>query len=74
VAEFRQVILNAPNMVRVDRLDVVVVGRRMWLVSADVVLAATLSASQAIDTLDAVRSRLRDNPGTVHVYLTPIRA
>lgn len=42
--------------------------------TADVVLAATLSASQAIDTLDAVRSRVRDNPGIAHVYLTPIRA
>ncbi len=73
VDEFRQVMLAVPELERLDRLDVVVVGSRMWLITADVVLAGGLTAEQAVDVLNDVRSRLRKNAGVAHVFLTPVR-
>lgn len=69
---FRQIFLDRPDVVRVDRLDVVVVGPRMWLITADVALVATLRATEVIGTLDDLRLRLHEDPGVVRVYLTPI--
>jgi cation diffusion facilitator family transporter len=74
VDDFRQVMLAAPHLDRIDRLVVLVVGPRTWLITADVVIAETLSTGQALDALNDVRSRLRENPGVTHVYLTPVRA
>jgi cation diffusion facilitator family transporter len=72
-AGIRQVFEDTPDLERIARLDVVVVGPRMWLVTADVALSATQTAVQVVDTLDDLRSRLRQDPGVTHVYLTPIR-
>jgi cation diffusion facilitator family transporter len=73
VAEVRQVITDTPDVERLGRLDVVVIGPRMWLVTADLVLTPTLTGSGVAATLDQARIRLRERPGVVHVYLTPIR-
>jgi divalent metal cation (Fe/Co/Zn/Cd) transporter len=73
MAEVRQVIMDTPDVERLGRFDVVV-GPRMWLVTADVVLTQTLSGSGMTATLDRARIRLRQRPGVVHVYLTPIRS
>jgi cation diffusion facilitator family transporter len=74
MAEFRQVILDTPDVECLGRLDVVVIGPRMWLITADVVLTPTLTGSGVAATLDRARIRLRQRPGVVHVYLTPIRS
>lgn len=74
MAEVRQVIMDTPDVERLGRLDVVVIGPRMWLVTADVVLTQTLTGSGVAATLDQARTRLRERPGVVHVYLTPIRS
>lgn len=70
---FRRVITDTRNLERVARLDVLVVGPRMWLITADVVLADTLSSAEAFDTLRDIRTRLADDPGVTRVYLTPVR-
>jgi hypothetical protein len=46
----------------------------MWLITADVVLADTLSSAEAFDILHDIRIRLADDPGVTRVYLTPVRA
>jgi divalent metal cation (Fe/Co/Zn/Cd) transporter len=74
VAEVRQVIMDTPDVEHVGRLDVVVIGPRMWLVTADVVLTQTLTGTGIATTLDHARIRLRERPGVRHVYLTPIRS
>jgi cation diffusion facilitator family transporter len=71
---FRRVITDTRNLERIARLDVLVVGPRMWLITADVVLADTLSSAEAFDTLRDIRIRLSDDPGVTRVYLTPVRA
>jgi cation diffusion facilitator family transporter len=70
---FRRVITDTVNLEQIARLDVLVVGPRMWLITADVVLADTLSAAEAFDTLRDIRTRLADDPGVTQVYLTPVR-
>jgi cation diffusion facilitator family transporter len=70
---FRRVITDTVNLEQIARLDVLVVGPRMWLITADVVLADTLSAAEAFDTLHDIRTRLADDPGVTRVYLTPVR-
>ena len=74
VDSFRQVIIEARDVDRVARLDVLVVGPRMWLITADVVLADTLTAAEAFNRLGDIRARLADDPGVMRVYLTPVPA
>lgn len=71
---FRQVIIETPDLERIARLDVLVVGPRMWLITADVVLAEALTAVEAFDRLRGIRARLAKDPGVMRVYLTPVRA
>jgi cation diffusion facilitator family transporter len=71
---FRRVITDTRHLERIARLDVLVVGPRMWLITADVVLADTLSSAEAFDILHDIRIRLADDPGVTRVYLTPVRA
>jgi cation diffusion facilitator family transporter len=71
---FRQVISDTPDLQRIARLDVLVVGPRMWLITADVVLAPSLTSAEAYNRLHDIRARLADDPGVMRVYLTPVRA
>jgi cation diffusion facilitator family transporter len=70
---FRQIISGTPDLERIARLDVLVVGPRMWLITADVVLAESLTTADAFDRLRDIRARLADDPGVMRVYLTPVR-
>jgi cation diffusion facilitator family transporter len=74
VDSFRQVISGARDVERIARLDVLVVGPRTWLITADVVLAETLTAAEAFERLRDIRARLADDPGVIRVYLTPVPA
>jgi cation diffusion facilitator family transporter len=71
-AEFRTIMMAVPDLAAIDRLDVVVIGPRMWLITADVIVTETLTSREVIAVLDQVRLRLRERPGVVYVYLTPI--
>jgi cation diffusion facilitator family transporter len=71
---FRQVISETPDLQRIARLDVLVIGPRTWLITADVVLAEALTAVEAFDRLRDIRARLATDPGVMRVYLTPVRA
>ncbi|HEY1487780.1 MAG TPA: cation diffusion facilitator family transporter [Micromonosporaceae bacterium] len=71
---FRQVFADKPEVERVARLDVVVVGPRMWLITADVVLGAAVGDDAVIEIVGDLRRSLRRDPGVVSVYLTPVSA
>jgi cation diffusion facilitator family transporter len=73
VAQFRAIMLGVAEVERLARLDVVVVGPRMWLITSEVVLADTLSGEEIVAALDDARNRLRKTAGVAHVFLTPIR-
>jgi cation diffusion facilitator family transporter len=73
VEAFRRTMLDTPDVARVDRLDVVVVGPRMWLITAEIVIEPALGAQAALDAIDGARERLRKTSGVAHVYLTPVR-
>jgi cation diffusion facilitator family transporter len=71
---FRRVFTDAAEVDRLATLDVVVVGPRMWLITAEVVLVATLTGDGIVQAVDRLRTELRQDPGVTHVYITPVQA
>ncbi len=70
----RQVFVDNADVQQVPRLDVVVVGPRMYLITADVVLTGALSGDGVISALDGLRTQLRKDPSVTQVFLTPVVA
>jgi len=66
----RRLLLAEPGVTGVPRLEVLVVGPRSWLITGEVAIPA--DSADGTRLVDALRHRLRGEPGVVQVYLTPV--
>jgi cation diffusion facilitator family transporter len=70
----RQLLRAASGVVDIPRLEVIVVGPRTWLITAEVAVDGALSGDGVTALIGELRGRLRDEPGVAEVYLSPVPA
>jgi cation diffusion facilitator family transporter len=70
----RAVLRDGPGVVGVPRLEVLVVGPRTWLITAEVALDGSLPGDAVTRRIGDLRARLAGEPGVAGVYLSPVRA
>jgi cation diffusion facilitator family transporter len=70
----RGVLRDGPGVVGVPRLEVLVVGPRTWLITAEVALDGSLPADAVTRRIGDLRARLAGEPGVAGVYLSPVPA
>jgi cation diffusion facilitator family transporter len=70
----RQLLQAAPGVSAVPRLEVLIVGPRMWLITGDVAVDPAHPATDVTRGETAGRGRLRRPPGAAEAYLAPVPA
>jgi cation diffusion facilitator family transporter len=72
VAAVRDALESAPEVLRVPRLEVLVIGPRAALVTGEVQLADEPSGERVAEVMAGLRDLLRGQPLIAEVYLTPV--
>jgi cation diffusion facilitator family transporter len=72
IGAVREALESAPEVESVPRLEVVVIGPRMALVTGEVRLSGQPSGERVAQVLAGLRDQLRAQRGIVEVYLTPV--
>jgi cation diffusion facilitator family transporter len=70
----RQLLQAAPGVSAVPRLEVLIVGPRMWLITGDVAVDPAHPGVDVTRLVNDLRGRLRSEPGVAEAYLTPVPA
>jgi divalent metal cation (Fe/Co/Zn/Cd) transporter len=70
----RAVPRDGPGVVGVPRLEVLVVGPRTWLITAEVALDGSLPGDAVTRRIGELRARLAGQSGVAGVYLSPVPA
>ncbi len=73
VSTIRELLEAAPGVSVVPRLEVLVIGPRTVLVTAEVGLNDSVTGEQVTRLVAELRDRLRGQAGVAQVYLTPSR-
>jgi cation diffusion facilitator family transporter len=70
----RRLLQAAPGVSAVPRLEVLIVGPRMWLITGDVAIDPAHSGWEVTRLVNELRGRLRSEPGVAEAYLSPVPA
>jgi cation diffusion facilitator family transporter len=70
----RKLLQAAPGVSAVPRLEVLIVGPRMWLITGDVAVDPAHPATDVTRLVNDLRARLRNEPGVAEAYLSPVPA
>jgi cation diffusion facilitator family transporter len=68
----RAVLCAEPGVVDVPKLEVLVIGPRTWLITAEVTVGRSVPAEAVMGLIGDLRTRLRAEPGVAEVYLSPV--
>ena len=72
VSRVRDLLEAAPGVTAVPRLEVMVIGPRAALVTAEVGLDDSVSGERVAQLMAQLRRQVRSQPGIAEVYLTPV--
>ncbi len=70
----RRLLVDEPGVTAVPRLEVLLVGPRTWLITGDVAVDGAVPDGDVTRLVNALRDRLRTEPGVAQVYLSPVPA
>jgi cation diffusion facilitator family transporter len=70
----RRLLSDGAGVVDVPKLEVLVIGPRTWLITAEVAVDGLLPGAAVTGLIGELRGRLRAEPGVAEVYLSPVPA
>jgi cation diffusion facilitator family transporter len=72
VDRVRRLLRDDPRVRGLPRFEVLIIGPRTWLVTAEVAIDNAASGKQVTRLIRELRQRVRTEPGVAEVYLTPV--